>query len=153
MLVTVHDAAGFTTTSNRLTVEVLPSYSVWSQSALAAHSASAAPPQDADGDGVPNLIEYASGTDPVVKDPPGTFHGATPVHDGDNLTLTYRRDLSRPRLRMTVQQSPDLKTWTNEGVKDEEVSVVAAIQTRRAVVSASPAPKFLRVHVLEENSR
>ena len=151
LLLTVRDTAGFSTTRS-LPVEVLPSYALWSQARLSAHGASAAPPQDADGDGVPNLVEYACGTDPTVKDPPGTVHGATPVREGGNLTLTYRRDLSRPRLRMTVQQSANLKTWTNDGVMDEEALITGAIQTRRAVVSAAPAPKFLRIHVLEENS-
>ena len=68
---------------------------------------------DHDGDGVPNLVEYAlAGFDALVQDaaqlPTLTGSGAT-------RTLTIAKDGSATGVTYTVQTSTDLSTWTATG--------------------------------------
>lgn len=149
-LVTVTDLAGFSTNAS-LTIEVLPSFALWSQSLLVPAGAPAAPTDDADQDGVPNLIEYACGTDPLLPGHSGHHIANTVTREGGELVLRYRRDLSRPRLHMTVEHSTDLTSWSQEGIIDEETSSDSGFQQRRASISATSGAKFLRLRVTEQN--
>ena len=66
---------------------------------------------DPDHDGLPNLVEYALGLDPLS---PGTV--AIPKLGSANgyLTLTFTRPLSATDVSYIVQVSSDLATW-NDG--------------------------------------
>lgn len=66
---------------------------------------------DPDGDGLPNLVEYVIGGNPLSSDsgirPSQTF-------SGNNLVFRYKRNVaSRSTTTQTVQWSPDMKTWTD----------------------------------------
>ena len=62
---------------------------------------------DADGDGIANLVEYATNTDPNVANPSPT----TVARAGNFLTLTYTR-VADTTLTYTVEGSNDLATWS-----------------------------------------
>lgn len=65
---------------------------------------------DPDGDGLPNLGEFLFGTDPFTFNPnvPGWLRG-----DDGSLTLTFSARNDRGVVRMTLQTSTDLRTWTD----------------------------------------
>lgn len=68
---------------------------------------------DPDFDGLPNLLEYALLSDPVVPNP-----GAAPVGqitsfvDGDRLAIVVSRDPSRKDVTLVVEVSDGLDSWT-----------------------------------------
>ncbi len=101
----------------------------------------AADTADPDGDGLPNLLEYALGTDPLAADAPHLI-SLTPssLH---SLSLTFFR--ARAELTYRVEASSDLVVWTvlstNPGVVGDEVTV-----TDTQALSSSPR-RFLRLHV------
>ncbi|BCU78054.1 autotransporter-associated beta strand repeat-containing protein [Luteolibacter sp. LG18] len=69
------------------------------------------PTQDPDHDGVPNLMEYVLGGDPLVS-----LASILPVQsdDGFNIVLTFSRsDASESEVALNVQWSTDLSTWTD----------------------------------------
>jgi len=148
--VTVRDQGGFSTVAT-LSVEVLPSFALWSQALLAPAGAPTGHSDDADRDGVPNLVEYARGTNPLLWDAPSHASGGVPGREGDDFVLRYQRDLSRPRLQMVVEQSPDLADWSTFGITDQETSTEGDIQLRRATTPVTGTPKFLRLRVTELN--
>lgn len=146
LLVTVSDLSGNSTTSG-LSVEVAPSFALWAQAA----GLPAGPASDTDGDGVPNLVEYARGTDPLVHDAATHANGGIPIREEENFILRYRRDLSRPRLQMSVERSTNLRDWSTDGITDRETSTDGGFQHRQATIPILGDPGFLRVRVTEVN--
>ena len=71
----------------------------------------AADDYDGNGDGVPNLIKYALGIDPINGTggslPAGTYSTADRA-----LQLTFTRDTARTDIDYVVEASPDLSQWT-----------------------------------------
>lgn len=64
---------------------------------------------DPDGDGIPNIVEYALDLDPVRPD---TARLPQLVIQGKNLTLSWQpRDPDGKHSTLAVQESADLKTW------------------------------------------
>ena len=89
------------------------------------NNGNAADNADADGDGIPNLMEYALGTDPVVGSG-GNGPTALPVsitNDGDPLLagrLALSLTLPNPNpadISYVIQASGDLGTWTDVASK------------------------------------
>jgi hypothetical protein len=66
---------------------------------------------DPDGDGRSNLLEYALGGNPRVNDAPGAFQPGFALA-GNQLVITYARNLAAPDLIYRVEVSSDLETWT-----------------------------------------
>lgn len=97
---------------------------------------------DPDGDGAPNLLEYAFGTAPDSFD-------SRPILDSQisNLKLQLSFLRTRPELTYTVQGSTDLVTWTdlatNPGTIGETVTF-----TDTADLSLTPR-RFLRVKIFQ----
>ena len=65
-----------------------------------------APNSDAEGDGLPNLLEYFTGTNPRISN-------ASPLQipaagGGDTLTFTH---FNRPDVTWAVEEAPDLDQW------------------------------------------
>ena len=105
-----------------------------------ANSGAGADLADPDGDGTPNLIEYACGTAPDSA----ASRPETPVSiAGDRLAISF--DRLRADLIYTVQASNDLAEWldiaTNPGALGESVTVVDS-----QLLSTTPR-RFLRLKV------
>ncbi len=70
---------------------------------------------DPDGDGIPNLAEYARGLSPLAADT-GVINpvvGRTSLNGDDYLTLTFDRDMTVADIALTVQTAGDLAgSWT-----------------------------------------
>jgi hypothetical protein len=67
---------------------------------------------DPDGDGLPNLVEYALGLDPKVRDSARRPSGAIQTVNGQPyLGLTFRRLLLAHEVDYTVEVSSNLVNW------------------------------------------
>jgi hypothetical protein len=91
---------------------------------------------DSDGDGVPNGVEYAFGSDPLI---PTKGAADTMVVEGGMLKIS--RPLSSPRAGViyAAETSQDLITWSSEGV-----TVTTAGGQAVASVLAGSGSRFLR---------
>lgn len=80
----------------------------------------AAPWADANGDGVPNLIEFALGRSPVTATPaaPWSAHVESTPAGAPTIELRYSRDASAS-VDLVVERATDLAagTWSTEGVQ------------------------------------
>jgi hypothetical protein len=104
-----------------------------------------APGYDAEGDGIPNLLEYALNLHP--REPSVTGLPALGA-DAGSISLTYRKDPTKPDVGWQVEVSTDLVGW--DPVGDTLVGTEGAIEIRRATVSTSDRPKkFLRLKVIK----
>ncbi|HVU37217.1 MAG TPA: right-handed parallel beta-helix repeat-containing protein [Opitutales bacterium] len=110
-------------------------------------SAVIGPTADPNGNGVPNLLEYLSNTNPTV---PGQA-GAAPacaVDGNGNLVLDFRVAKNLNGVTYVVQQSPDLIDWTDVGVAPAVLSDQGSYYVMRAVLAYSPNVRlFLRLRV------
>ena len=89
----------------------------WRYAAFGTNSATgpAADDADPDGDGIPNLAEYARGLSPLVADPgaAAALVGRATVDGADHLTLTFDRDASVPDIDIVALAAGDLAgPWT-----------------------------------------
>ncbi len=91
-------------------------------------SAIAGPAADPDGDGMPNLLEYALDGDPLYPD--ATEVLPTSAVEGGALVFDFKRDTSRADVVLTVERSADLKTWSE--APSEVLSVRKSVEKRRA---------------------
>jgi hypothetical protein len=100
---------------------------------------------DPDGDNIPNLLEYATGTEPLVT---GTGGFSTAL-SGNFLTLTYTRILDAT-LIYTVEGSSDLVSWTTVSVANNPstgAQNVSGQVTITDTVSTASGRRFLRLKV------
>ena len=105
------------------------------------------PHADPDGDGVPNLLEYALNGDPALADHPSpaiTLAPAAPAR----LQITFFR--SRGDLDYFVEGSSDLQTWTVLATNPGEFGPLWPETTVLDPVSLAESPRrFLRLRVSE----
>ncbi len=89
---------------------------------------------DPDGDGVSNLTEFATGTDPTLRSRPP---GVTAV-EGANLSFTYTRSNAAVAdgVAFTVEWTTTLpgKAWSTAGVTETVLSDDGTLQTVKALV-------------------
>ncbi|MCX6864599.1 MAG: hypothetical protein NTV46_00005, partial [Verrucomicrobia bacterium] len=66
-----------------------------------------------DHDGLPNLIEYAMGTNPRTIDPPAKLPAFSAIPDADGLCarLSFTRRVNDPFASLIIQESADLAGW------------------------------------------
>ncbi len=99
-----------------------------------------------DGDGIPNLLEYALGSDPRSADSAATVLAPT----AGSATLTYRRRVDAPDIVYVVEASSDMIHWSPGGVSIEEVSVMPAdilFDQVTVRILSSQAALFLRLRI------
>ncbi len=106
---------------------------------------------DVDGDGLPNLMEYALGTSPAQRSNPVQTSvvpdgAATPV---ERLTLNFRRPLNLTDVTYHVMVTGDLKTW--QEVTDITTTLDAGgtseTVTARDSTAATAGRRFMRLEV------
>jgi hypothetical protein len=101
---------------------------------------------DADGDGLGLLEEYAFGMDPAV---PSTEGEPTVAVEGSDLALTYRLERTRTDLSIAIEESTDLVSWSPASVSSiTTVTEVGSLCTYKAKVPVAEAEKkFLRLKI------
>jgi len=77
-------------------------------------SAKSALLSDSDGDGRPNLLEYALGSDPSIADGAPAVGGMLESANGRHCTLTFTRPLGLTDVTYAVEVSEDLQTWSRD---------------------------------------
>jgi len=149
------DSAGNHSTFTHVVTAVAPPHPVdiWRAShfdaAQLADAAISGDTADPDGDGLPNLLEYALGTAPLVAThevPLALDRTSSPPHA---LSLTFHR-IASAGIRYEVEASSDLSGWTtiwsSSGAQNIEgpVTVVDTVDLARA------PRRFLRLRVVRE---
>jgi hypothetical protein len=106
------------------------------------------PDGDADGDGIPNLLQYAL----VLNQPLERGYGATsPSISGGSLSFTYRKITTATQLQYEVQESTDLVSWTTVTPQEQVVETHGNVQTIQASMPAgSNGPLFLRLLITRQ---
>ncbi|MFM2166121.1 MAG: hypothetical protein RIS79_492, partial [Verrucomicrobiota bacterium] len=99
---------------------------------------------DPDGDGVTNLLEYATARNPWSND-------ASPVGAAwlsGMLEFIYTRNKAATDLSYTVEWSDDLATWSAAGVTQSVLTDSATTQEIKALVPATVGRRFVRLNVV-----
>ncbi len=100
------------------------------------------PTADADNDGLPNLVEYMTGSDPNAFTALQT--SLEPIGGEPRFVLTYTLRTDRDDATLGAFQSSALDGWV-PAVNDELISTVGSSETRRAWLPLDPAKGFLRL--------
>ncbi len=99
---------------------------------------------DPDKDGIPNLIEYALGTSPVIADP----SGISCLKNGDDFVMTYPLSKSATDIIVQPLWSVDLDEWSDEDVSLGILSDDGETRTIEARIPAGGHPgMFMRLRV------
>ncbi len=121
------------------------------------NAAISGPLADPDGDGIPNLIEYALNRTPTVPDATSllTLGSETDISTGLNyLTASYSRRISAPDITYYVDVSSDLVTWnsgsaytTDESVTADGNSVTETVKVRILSSTDQNPRMFVRLRI------
>ena len=140
-VVTATNAVGEGPSSTELNAGPYTALQAWRLTYLG--SVTASDSADPDGDGVPNLLEYALGTDPMAAQNAPVV--ATQISNS-RLQISFPR--VRSELTYTVEASSDLVTWTtiatNPGTLGQTVTVIDTV----VLSTANPPRRFLRLRVI-----
>ncbi len=111
---------------------------------------------DLDHDGLPNLLEYALGTDPRNPADPNTAlkWSVAPGSGGQFVTLVFKRRQTAVGLQYIPEVSADQQTWYSDNAHVQQVLVTpldaqfvwVTIQDQTPVTSAGP--RYLRLRVV-----
>lgn len=106
-------------------------------------------PADADGDGIPNIMEYALARNPKIVDPPLELARFS----NDVLSLTYRRSKTAADLAYVVEVSNDLKAWYSSPADVSAPALLTedgstqTIEVKDLVPASSAGQRFIRLRV------
>ena len=137
---------------------LIPPYQLWQQAnfspAELANPTISGDAADPDGDGIPNLTEYAFNTNPKTTDSSGLpVMGTVNVGGSDYLTISYEQVLFNTDITCTVQVSGNMTTWSSGPGFTAPVSVVdhgdgmETITVRDTTPISSATSRFIRVHI------
>lgn len=128
-------------------IQIVPSFDSWRAARLSAGEiddpARGTATADPDQDGMPNLAEYALGSNPLQPE-------RTPQELSRNAaewSFTYTRPVDRGDITYVVEISTDLIVWTSEGVSQERQSTDGPSETWRAKYSGAATQCFFRLRV------
>ncbi len=126
-------------------VSILDTYDLWKSGIGFANSTVAAETADPDGDGLPNLAEYAFGGDPLHSAP---VTGAPKAESGGGVTF-YVRQLAA--VAYEVDESTDLVNWTtiwqsSSGYSSAAVAGHTALTGFDQVTIRDPSPPPGNIH-------
>jgi hypothetical protein len=124
-----------------------PSLSDWAAQYPGLNDSS--PTGDPDGDGVPNLVEYFMGLDPVSASGEIPGYGVV-MSNLASISLTYRRAKGISGVSAAVQASGDLSemNWVTNGVQETVVDKGAYEEVTATVTNApGETRKFMRLRV------
>lgn len=96
---------------------------------------------DRDGDGWPNLIEYALGLDPLMPDPPAAVR-----READMLVMEFQRVGVGAGVSLVPEWSDDLLEWSGEGIELDD----STTPLLRARLTIDGGQKFLRLRAQRE---
>ncbi len=103
------------------------------------------PTGDFDGDGIPNLLEYALHLDPVL---PGVDGLPLVGREGNFLTLTYTKVTTATDITYAVQKSSDLLSWSTATTQDKVIATNGNVQTIKAKIDIGTSARlFARLRV------
>lgn len=102
------------------------------------------PNQSAAGDGVPNLLKYAAGMDPLK---PGGNPVTVSVRD-NRLFLSWPVNGEAQGISLKVEASSDLKDWS----ESYEVTVPGEFHDTLEIGAGAPQRRFLRLSVTQEEA-
>ena len=140
---TARESGGNTTVADTVQVIATEDYTSWS-TRLITNPALRGEGSDVDGDGLNNFLEFSTGSDPQA-------YSGSPVQlevQGEDLILTYRRDLGVSGVSYLVQESLGLAVWSAANASETSVSRAGTVETVRATVpKATGGRQFLRLRV------
>jgi rhamnogalacturonan endolyase len=138
------NTAGTSTASAEASATPLSDLQAWRQSyfGTTANSGTAADTADPDGDGVSNLLEYATGSDPTLTSSPPDQLSVS----GSYLQLTFPR-IADPALTYTVSASADLASWTGIWSSTGPSNTAGSVSVFDTVPFSASAHRFLRLDV------
>ena len=137
-------------TSDPATLSVQTALAAWRLTHFGTDAATgnAADLADPDSDGCSNLLEYAFGSDPTVRDAsPGFTSGMVTDGAGRHLTLTFNR-IADPALIYLVAGSNDLVAWTPLWTSSGAANLAGSVTVTDSGVATGTQPRrFIRLSV------
>lgn len=134
--------------SKTATARFLSPYQQWKEAYFSQSEIDATefawPASDPDGDGIPNLLEYALGLHPRQ---PSQWGLPEIAFDGAFFSLTYRKDPSKPDIGWQVEVSQTLGGW--DPIDDTLIGTDGPIEIRKAMVPLAGGRAFLRLKVIK----
>jgi len=88
-------------------------WSIWRAEQFPTYPANSGASEDFDGDGVPNLLEYISGTDPKS---PSSYTTPTLAIESGYVTITLQKSPDVSGYTLLIETSDDLVLWTTTGL-------------------------------------
>jgi VCBS repeat-containing protein len=139
---------GATTTSDTVQVTIAEDYNAWVARMLSGQApANQAQGADPDQDGISNLIEYATGSNPLAAN-----SVLTPTWINEHLGVRYPISATLPQdIQVITQISYDLQTWFDNVTNNTMESATSSLQQWLSEDLNAPAPEgrtYFRIKVI-----
>ncbi|MFT3990659.1 MAG: autotransporter-associated beta strand repeat-containing protein [Luteolibacter sp.] len=134
-----------TSTAGQIRLILLTPFQAWRKLYFgdSANSGNETSTADYDHDGISNLVEYASGTNPTQNTP---VPYRTEVNANSYLQITFNR-IADPMLTYTVQVSENLETWSDIWTSTSSMNVADTVTVSDEVPLPNSSRRFLRLSV------